>query len=1403
MQPLILGIDIGSVAVSLALMGTNRQWVDSAYAFHHGDPGRALQDLLPQFGRRGEWRVAVTGSASPAIRAHGRYESLVALITGCREYHGDAGSILHVGGERFGLVLFDEAGRYTRYQTNTACAAGTGGFLDQQARRLNLSGAAELAAVARRSTGEAPQIATRCAVFAKTDLAHAQQEGFSLAQICDGLCRGVARHIAATLVRGQPVRAPVVFSGGVSRNQAVAAHLSRILSAELVCEKVPCAAAGAALCLLESVAGAGAPFRSPDEIIHPEPRRKTYAFAPLDLQRSPQPDFSDGEAYRFTRADADRENPVEVELFAGWGRGAPGPCRLGLDVGSTSTKLAVVTPAGTVAAGFYTRTAGDPIGAVQRLLAAVEDAAGRRAAEVTVVGAAVTGAGRKLAGRVLGADLVLDEITAHARAACELQPDVDTIIEIGGQDSKFTTLKDGRVNFCVMNTVCAAGTGSFIEEQAQRLNCPLSEYAARAMHAPAPLASDRCTVFMERDVNRLLCEGYSLDEILATVLHSIAENYLRRVAVEKHIGRVVCFQGATARNRALVAAFEQRLGKPIHVSRFCHLTGAIGAALALADAGHGATRFRGFDLCRKHIPTRMEICTRCGNHCKITVADVDGEPEASGFLCGRDYEAVSRVDRNRSGFSLLRERRQALALPAGLRPLESGPTFGLPAALYLADDLEFWQAFFTGLGIPTISGERLPPPSGPAAAAADFCAPLSALHTDVAGLLSQADYVFLPYYLEHRTGEKSLRRQYCYYSQYAPALAVQAAGPAADDRVLTPLVHYLYGALHAQLQLYRMLRSIGLARVGWVDVVRAYRHASEFKAQALRRLKRRYREETAGSRDIHVVLLGRPYTVLSRRANKGIPDIFGALGVKAFFQDMLPDAPPAAAPLQPLFREIHWHYAATILRAAQTAAAADGAYPVLVTAFRCAPDAFAIDFFKAIMDAHRKPYLILQLDEHASSVGYETRIEAAVRSFRNHHRSGRLRSPAYSPNLFQRSAAVIDGKTLFLPDWDHLSFRLVAANLQREGIDARLLRDTPEGIRRSLSRNSGQCIPVNIIAQNLIDGIAAHGLDPARCLLWMTPSTLACNLRMYPHFVQNLLAERGGGFEKARIYLGTLSFAEISMRLPANSYLAFMLGGLIRKIGCRIRPYESAAGATDAAVEAAMRLIESAFRGDLPKAEAVRGAAELLAGVSTDDGGGRRRMPRPKVAVMGDLYSRDNDVLNQGLIHFIEAHGGEVVTMPYSSYVRMVAWPYMRKWFVEGDYLEALTTGALLAAVSRLEKKYRRPLEPLLNEPEPDYDESPEHILKRFGLRLEHTGESMDNLLKIHYTLKRHPDLALFVQASPAFCCPALVTEAMAHRIEQVTGVPMVSVTYDGTGGSCNDAIVPYLKYPRVRPSDP
>jgi predicted nucleotide-binding protein (sugar kinase/HSP70/actin superfamily) len=189
---------------------------------------------------------------------------------------------------------------------------------------------------------------------------------------------------------------------------------------------------------------------------------------------------------------------------------------------------------------------------------------------------------------------------------------------------------------------------------------------------------------------------------------------------------------------------------------------------------------------------------------------------------------------------------------------------------------------------------------------------------------------------------------------------------------------------------------------------------------------------------------------------------------------------------------------------------------------------------------------------------------------------------------------------------------------------------------------------------------------------------------------------------------------------------------------------------------------------------------------------------RPKVAIFGDLYSRDNRVMNQDLIAYIEAGGGEVITTPYSEYAKMIAGSYFRKWFNEGKYLDYITGKTLLTAMNALEKSYTRIFKRILDEPEHTYNDKPEDILARYNISVENTGESMDNILKIHYILKYYPDVSLLVQASPALCCASLITEAMKARIEQQTGVAVVSITYDGTGGCKNEIIAPYLQYPRL-----
>ncbi|BCS95211.1 2-hydroxyglutaryl-CoA dehydratase activator [Desulfoluna limicola] len=1388
----ILGLDIGSVSATAVEMTPCKQIVKKVSLQHKGEMKTAVDTLLGHFSESRIAAVAVTDTTPSLVEASQRYDGRISLIRAVKHFHPEIRTMLSVGGEQFALIRFDEEGNYVDTRGNTSCAAGTGSFLDQQAGRLNLSGIEELSRVAEESNGTFPEIASRCAVFAKTDLIHAQQEGYSLSEICDGLCHGLAKNIADTVFASRKQETPVLFVGGVALNRTVTAHLEALAGVPFVTDELALyyGAVGVALELIdeEGVSPDAVALSMPEGILRQETFTQEYHYPPLELRLSDYPDFASEESYDLPFEQDGLKSFVEVDIYE-----TPEvtvlPVTLGIDIGSTSTKAVVVDAEKRVIAGFYTRTSGRPVGAVSGIFEAAEEVEKRLGVTFEWQGAGTTGSGRKFIGSIVGADLFLDEITAHARAACELNPSVDTIIEIGGQDAKFTTLKDGMVTSSVMNNVCAAGTGSFIEEQALKLGCGVRDYSARTLGVRAPMSSDRCTVFMERDINHYLAGGFSVDDVLASALHSVRENYLIKVADEGRIGDVIFFQGATAKNKALVAAFEQRMGKQILVSKYCHLTGALGTALTLLDEGVPETTFRGTGLHRQTITVTPEVCTLCNNRCKISVADVAGEKVAYGFLCGREYESTSFVNSNTAGFDLLKERRKVYRQERR-KSYRHKEVIGIPAALHLHEDLPFWKRFFSALSIETLTSESLKPAvkEGKNLTGAEFCAPMTALHGHVSHLSDKADFVFLPYYIENKNPEKGGRRQYCYYTQFSPAV-LSASALKGRARLLTPTLKYIYSGVHTRYQLYRMMKEVTKKPISFFEISTAYNKAQEFMEASEKQLKGVYEGAFAPEENLSVVLLGRPYTVLSPHANNRIPEIFAERGIKSFFQDMLPKGDNAK--IRPMLDELHWNYAAKILEAAETAVGTEGLYPVFVTSFKCAPDSFIIDAFKKVMEANNKPYLILELDEHDSSVGYETRIEAALRSFRNHHnRAGGEAAGDYSLVNPELTKEVRD-KNVVIPNWDPITCRLLAENLRREGFTTYLIKETPATIQKSLKFNTGQCIPVNAIAQGFIECMEENQLDPAHTVLWMSHSELACNIKLYPHFIKSHLKAHGGGMEKAGVFVGELSFMDISIRAGVNAYFAYLFGGLLRKMICRIRPYEVTVGATDMVAERSIEILCDALAGYRTKESAVIQVTELFSTIKV------RREERIKVALFGDLYVRDNDVMNQDLVRVIEAHGGEAITTPYNDYAKMIAEKYFKKWFAEGKYMNVLSYKPLLAAMNTLEKRYLKYFERVLPDVRHTYDDDPEKIIAQYNLSLENTGESMDNILKVHYIKKHYPDVGLFVQTSPAFCCASLITEAMTEKIEGVTGVPVVCVTYDGTGGNKNRQIIPYLKYPR------
>ncbi|MFC2089548.1 acyl-CoA dehydratase activase [Bacteroidota bacterium] len=1428
-----MGIDIGSTTCSVVVLDESRELIFTDYRFHKGQILDILKEQLSDVDLKNVHNAGYTSSCPDIFLQGIETDSRVAYITATRHFHPDPGALLIIGGEKFGLVRFGKDGTYQNFKSNTSCAAGTGSFLDQQLSRLNLENISRLGELASTNKGSYPKIASRCSVFAKTDLIHAQQEGYKLEQICDGLCYGLAKNVLDAVFDEDPLPMLIV-TGGVSLNAGVMKHLKTLTQADLVIQKYShvYGAIGAALSSMDQTNTDTFKGKQLSDLLRSGTKEKSYHNPPLELHLSSYPDFSEEQEYLFTSSGNENMGKVEVTLYQAPAKEARLDCYLGIDIGSTSTKAVLLTMDKEVVAGFYTRTSGRPVEALQTVLEAIDHMQDEYSCSFLIKGAGTTGSGRKLLGRIINADTEPDEITAHARAAVELDPKTDTIIEIGGQDSKFTLLRNGIVTLSIMNNVCAAGTGSFIEEQANKLNCPLSEYSDRASKAASPMTSDRCTVFMERDLNHYLNEGYEKDELLASVLHSVRENYLTKVTGKAKVGDRIFFQGATAKNKALVAAFEQKLGKPITVSRYCHLTGALGVALELHDKQIQQSTFRGIDLWKKDIPVRSEVCDLCTNHCKLKIAEIEGETAVYGFLCGRDYETQAYVKKEEEGFDLLKHYKKNFRFKAASK--DTSLTIGLPYALHMTEELLIWQYFFDQFGIRTITSEKYASAvkDGKKMAEAEFCAPVAAAFGHVHFLADKADYIFLPVYLE-KGQHFGTSKLYCFYTQYLSTMLSSTKKFRDTEKILMPLVYSLKSDSNAVAELVKMFQRIGIPASGSREVRSALNKARERYLRSVASWKELY-TENRDQHKINIVLLGRPYTVLSEHMNNKIPDIIASKGYNAFYMDMLPEYKPEDPQHAELVRQMSWKYASTILESADQVARTFYLYPILVTSFKCTPDSFVIEYFREIMDAYNKPYLILQLDEHDSAVGYETRIEAAIRSFTNHFDAGFFKAQrplgygsleGFTPGLRSdesreveeileeheipfdklkqqymesgngfdlseikyRQTSKLKGKKILIPGWDLLMGKLIEAMMIAAGYDAAAIIDTPGSIQRSLNMNTGQCLPLTTIAQNAAEYIEEHNLEPENVAVWVPRGYLGCNLPMFAHYTKKLLKKYDESFADVVVYPGNPAYFDFSAKVGVNAYLIYLFSGSIRKVECKLRPYEKVKGATDRVSEQALELLYEAFLKQAPKEPVIRQIMDLFDQVEIQPGS------RPKVAIFGDLYARDNDVFNQDLIRVIEANGGEALPTSYSEYLKVILKQTEIRLYQEGRYWEHYNVRILKYTIPLMENKYNKYFEKYIRNIQPATDEL-FNILEKHHLHLLQRGETVDNIFKIENLIRTYDDIALFVAANPAYCCPSLVTEAMSARIEKMTGIPVVSIEYDGTMGAKNEDIIPYLQ---------
>ncbi|MDP6542604.1 MAG: acyl-CoA dehydratase activase [Phycisphaerae bacterium] len=1368
-----IGLDIGSVSVNAVGMTPGGIVIEERYVRTHGRPvetaRRVLSDMLSRTPRARIEGIGVTGTAGKLIaELLGAFfvNEIIAQSKASMRLQPEVRTVIELGGEDSKLILLSPDGatgelRMNDFAMNTVCAAGTGSFLDQQAARLGVSIEGQFGQLALKSE-HPPRIAGRCSVFAKSDMIHLQQVATPDYDIVAGLCMALARNFKGTIAKGKDLVRPIAFHGGVAANAGMVRAFERVCNlddGELIVPEYfsSMGAIGAVLALIET--GHDSDVRGPEVL-------QEYLKSPGNQTQSHEP--LQGDDYPIRTETEPVEGPGPVEAY------------LGVDVGSISTNLVVIDSRRRVLARRYLMTAGRPIEAVRDGLSQIGREIGEK---VTIQGVCTTGSGRYLIGDFIGSDLVKNEITAHARGAVAVDPRVDTIFEIGGQDSKYVSLEDGAVVDFTMNKVCAAGTGSFLEEQAEKLGISIKkEFGQMALSSKSPARlGERCTVFIESDLNHHQQQGTSTEDLVAGLSYSIVLNYLDRVVEDRKIGDVIFFQGGTAYNRGVKAAFEKITGKKIIVPPHHDVLGALGSAtIAMESSSDGPSRFKGFDLADRQYAVESFECDQCANHCEVRRVTIEGDrPLHYGTRCGR-FDEEKRQSLGEGLPRLFAERQKMLmtSYTATAELPDDAPTVGIPRATFFWETFPFWNAFFTELGLrvePSSPTNRNVVDCGGQAVAAETCFPIKVAHGHVIDLLQRGvDYLFLPCIVNMETLVDDCEHGCnCPYVQSMPYLARAAIElDKYETTVLEPVFHMQWGRKHTDGKLRELARGLG-RRGGAVEA--AIQAAHEAQDTFRRRMTRRGAEllaELPPDRPA-LVLISRPYNGCDPGLNLRIPDKLRELGAVAIPLDFL----PIPRKVGPEMKSMYWRYGQRILAAAGVIARDPRLNAVYLTNFGCGPDSFIMKYFRCEMKG--KPYLTIEVDEHSADAGAITRLEAFLDSLATSKpREGTGRKQPIQINTVMSTNR---HRTVYIPHMDDHNHVLAAA-MRHYGVRGEAL-PPPDAESLELGRRftSGkECYPCILTTGDIVKKTQAGDFDPCTSCFFMATSCGPCRFGQYNRHHRMVLDELGLA-EVPMVLLDQASeYARDMQNLGTGfrrlSWQSIVAMDYIKKLLLRTRPYELHKGDADRAYEISLDELcrQITLRGKLGDVPAR--ARRRLEAVPVN-----RSETRPRIGFIGEIYVRSTEFSNNYAVRRIEALGGEAAMPAMQEWVDFIDWERKQELLRQrkfGSYVgQCASCMVQKMDVRRISRSFRGALPHF-------FHETPTHKV------MHHASPYVDQAIRCGDTVlgmgraveyARHGFHGV-VNLAPFNCLPSTIVNALLHRFsEHNPNVPILRMVHDGS----------------------
>ena len=1242
-----LGIDIGSTTVKVSIIEDGGKLLFADYKRHFANIQETLADLL----REGEEKLGaltvepvITGSGGLTLSKHlgiPFVQEVVAVATSLKDYAPQTDVAIELGGEDAKIIYFTGG---IDQRMNGICAGGTGSFIDQMASLLQTD-ASGLNEYAKNYKAIYP-IAARCGVFAKTDIQPLINEGATKEDLSASIFQAVVNQTISGLACGKPIRGNVAFLGGplhflpelraafirtlnLGPDQVIAPDHSHLF-----------AAIGAAMNSDPKTTAS----------LHDLIERLSHGIK-MDFEvKRMEPLFTDEADYEDFKTRHASHDVKKGDLAT-----YEGNCYLGIDAGSTTTKVALVGEDGSLLYRFYSNNNGSPLATAIRAMQEIHDQLPEKA---QIAYSCSTGYGEALLKSALMLDEGEVETISHYYAAAAFEPDVDCILDIGGQDMKCIKIKDGTVDSVQLNEACSSGCGSFIETFAKSLNYSVQDFAREALFAKNPTdLGTRCTVFMNSNVKQAQKEGASVADISAGLAYSVIKNALFKVIKitnASDLGKHVVVQGGTFYNDAVLRSFEKISGCEAVRPDIAGIMGAYGAALIAReryDASKTTTMLPIDKILSLTYKTTMARCQGCTNHCVLTINRFDG---------GRQFVTGNRCERGLGGNKQKKDIPNLFdykyhrmfdyePLTADLAPRG---TVGIPRVLNMYENYPFWAVFFRELGYRTVLSpkstrqiyelgiESIPSESE--------CYPAKLAHGHIEWLIRQGlTYIFYPCVPYERNETPEAGNHY-----NCPMVTSYAENIKNNVESLTDhKVHFrnpFMAFTNEEILTKRLVEEFTKDQAIPEKEIRAAAHKAWQELIASRQdMEKKGEEVIAWLKETGhhgIVLAGRPYHV-DPEINHGIPELITSYGFAVLTEDSVSHLGRVD---RPLIVTDQWMYHSRLYEAASYVKTQPNLDLIQLNSFGCGLDAVTTDQVNDILTRSGKIYTLLKIDEvnnlGAARIRVRSLIAAIrVREMRHYHKP--IVSSAYNRVYFTKEMK--KNYTILCPQMSPIHFDLIEPAVRSCGYNLEVLQNSDRtAIDTGLKYvNNDACYPSLIVVGQIMDALLSGKYDLEHTAVIMSQTGGGCRASNYIGFIRRAL-ERAGMPQIPVISLNANGMEtnpgfKITLPLLTKAMQAVVYGDLFMRVLYATRPYEAKAGSANALHEKWKAIcIKSLQKHSLSMAEFNRN----IRGIIHDfDELPRRDVQKPRVGIVGEILVKFSPLANNHVVELLEAEGAEAV----------------------------------------------------------------------------------------------------------------------------------------------------------------